>query len=149
MNPFKGYDWTELIEYWNVQIPQDEFPDFDGDEPDWDNLTNYPVKGGYSYSDWYDNEASEEYKEYMKGYAQYEKDVEYISQQAIRNYMHSSYEKEWKQKIASDLRLFITALRDQSDKIDFQTPVWNALLEIKDDYTLLSFVELLIPAMWT
>ena len=48
---------------------------------------------------------------------------------------------------AKDVRGFLQALRSQ--EVGFRGPVWNGLLKIRDDYTLLQFVSELLPLMWT
>lgn len=149
MNPFKGYDWEELIEFWGIKIPDDEFPDFDGEYPDADKMEKYETKDGHlSYSAWWQNEASDEYKRYIKEFGKWEKDTDKIKRKAIMDYIWASHGTDREHKVASELQMFIDALMVQSDGHDYQTPVWSALLDIESNYTLFQFVGYLLPAMW-
>lgn len=147
---FNGFDWQELTQYWGVEFKQKEYPEFEGKEPSYDTMENYRTKDGYySWSDWWSVEASDEYKKHIKEFGKIKNFNEQSELEAVRKYMHDSFYNGTKDQIAKDLREFITVLYEESEKIDYQSPVWKALLELEDDGTLIKFTSLLLPMMWT
>lgn len=50
---------------------------------------------------------------------------------------------------AQIVRAFLTALREESDRLDFYAPVWDGMLAVKNGATLIKCVVLLLPTMWT
>lgn len=147
---FNGFDWQELTQYWNIKFEQKEYPEFEGETPSYDKMENYKTEdGNYSWSEWWKSEASEEYKEYTEEFGKIKVLNEQLELDAVRKYMHDSFHNGTKGQVVEDLREFIAALYEESEKNDYQSPVWKALLELENDETLIKFTSLLLPMMWT
>lgn len=52
-------------------------------------------------------------------------------------------------KDAKMVRQFLDALIEQSDDIDYYTPLWRGLSCIESDYTFISAFRSLIPHLWS
>lgn len=52
-------------------------------------------------------------------------------------------------ELAQDIRAFLEALCKQSENWDYCSPVWNGLLEVEHDETLIKFTTQLLECMWT
>lgn len=57
--------------------------------------------------------------------------------------------QEPNQEMVKDLKVFITKLAEQADKINYCAPVWRGFLAIEDDQTLLSWVHDNLLRMWS
>jgi hypothetical protein len=110
-NPFKGYEWEELAEYWAKKYSARE-------------LDPAP------------------YEEEVEG------ETELLA--VLRKFIESgSDDKERLAELAQDVRLFLEALEQEAEKIDYSAPIWHGLRQVEDDYTLLNFTHALLPYMWT
>ncbi len=73
-----------------------------------------------------------------------DKDSDDIILEKTRKHMLKSDEA----KISKDIRNFLKKLSSGSKKIDYSFPVWEGMLKIEHDETLIRFAVELLPCMW-
>jgi hypothetical protein len=149
MNPFKGYDWHELIEYWDIKVESKyEYPEWTGKQDVYMSDFIDPETRRVDLDAYFDAHG-EGYREYLKELGRIEQLKEQEEVDAIKEYLNASIRNKTEKKVAEELRQFISALANESKKIDYFYPVWEALLKVEDDYTLFQLVAHLLPLMWT
>lgn len=116
--PFKGWDWRELCEAWDIYVPDDFY------EPDPKNEWGFhPTCSERDPIKWF-----------IKG--------------AIKNEMFGGKKSRPLMKCAKDVRIFLRLLGDEEQSNTFSTPMWRGMAEITDDYTLMCHTIDNIGAMW-
>jgi hypothetical protein len=146
---FKGYDWKELLDYWHIHVDTLDYPEFEGESPDFSTMNNYPTDGGYSWSEWFKNDVSESYKQHLDEIGAIDDHNEEQAKNALKEFLFASIREQKEKKINKELRAFIKALAKESKGLDDLYPIWKALLKVEYTETLFHLVLMLLPAMYT
>lgn len=81
-----------------------------------------------------------------------EKELEIVDgtvvKESIKQYI---FENKNNEVVINDIKEYLNVLIEQSDEIDYNTPIWKALLDIskEDKNAFLQWVVYLLDAMWT
>lgn len=136
---FKGFGWSELAECWELEVKEQPFVAGTTDE-EMGNLGNvsekiekvYCINGTTVKVTLTDEE---------------EVQVEKIKQFIWSNLNHKGDFNN--PQIRTDIHNFLKALVIESKEIDYNTPVYEGLLKIKDDHTLAAWITYNLDRLWT
>lgn len=141
---FKGYDWMELAECWGIEVGYTEwtttFLGGDNEEkkllsevfepfPETIDVTYYVNNTEFTVTT---SDSDEVYMEKIKRY--------------ISSRMDNQEELE---EMTKDIRRFLQALYKESKEVDYNYPVYEGMLNIKDDFTLCQWVLKSLSKLWT
>lgn len=122
MYEFKGYDWEELADCWDIDVSEDEFA-----------IVNIFMNGEKISITTYD----------------YEEVIAYKIKKHIWNNLDMSSGNFKDKSIRDDLHRFLKALIKESKKLDHNFPVYKGMLKVKGDYTLARWVCDNLEKLWT
>lgn len=135
---FKGFDWTELAECWGLKAEKSEskWLRMFSDE---DDVPFKPVKVDYFIN---------------KRKVTFEVDEEdEILAEKIKSHIRDNLDlitaKFKDESMRDDIHRFLKALINESKQIDYNYPIYEAMLELNDDWTICKWVTNNLEMLWT
>ncbi|MDN4608968.1 hypothetical protein [Sporosarcina highlanderae] len=135
---FKGYDWSELAECWGLEVKEQPFF-ASGTDGEVVNLGTIPEK------------IEKEYRINSTTMKVLLTDEEEVQAEKIKQFILSNLDAGGFKHphIRTDIHDFLKALINESEKLDYSTPVYEGLLKIEDDHTLATWITYNLEMLWT
>ena len=136
---FKGFGWSELAECWGLEVNEQPFTVGTTDE-EMVNVGNTP------------EDIEKVYRINGTTMKVTLTDEEEVQAEKIKQFIWSNlngYGDFKNPQIRTDIHNFLKALVIESNEIDYNAPVYEGLLNIKNDHTLATWITLNLELLWT
>lgn len=143
MYKFKGFDWTELAECWEIAV-DDKVKDT--------RILDENGKPDKKLMDLFARPERIDIKYRVNGTNMIfttEDHEEVLAEKLKRHIASHMHNEEDMVEIAADMRRFLRALYEEAEKTDYSYPVYKGMLEIESDVTLGQWVIHSLNKLWT